>query len=148
MRSSHYVHLFMRIIYKLICENYDVEIHKYWWWFQGKRFHWSEKCCWPWICAGFDNITFEHVIERCTERISRSHSSARCKYTNNDCIITRIKSFILMCELHVEAHTKPCRTFNKITPRKTLLCSTFPHLNSKNVLCDYSQSFEAVACPV
>lgn len=27
--------LFMRIIYKLICENYDVEIHKYWWWFEG-----------------------------------------------------------------------------------------------------------------
>ena len=67
----------------------------------------------------------ESGLETITSRLSRalsafflrSHSSARCKYTNNDCIITRIKSIILMCELHVEAHTKPCRTFNKITPR-------------------------------
>lgn len=27
----------MTIIHKLICENYDVEIHKYWWWLEGSR---------------------------------------------------------------------------------------------------------------
>lgn len=66
-------------------------------------------------------------VDRETGLISDSIASRFIEYldhillldvnTNNDCIITRIKSIILMCETHVKSYTKPCRTFNKITPR-------------------------------
>lgn len=148
----------MRIICKLICENYDVENHKYIWCFEGERFHLfhcfhlsifffhfdhdaehgKHGCCWPWIWVDSiaSHLTFHWVF--------RSHSSPSC-YTNNDCIITWVKSITLMCETHVKLHTKACRTFNKITPRFKMK-NTFMFNSNSEMFCDYFLSLKVCFC--